>query len=142
MGGGFRPGGGDVDAEELFRAFFGGAGGAGGGHGHFGGGSNPFAQFFPQQAGAAGAGASRAGAQVDPTQVNPASQIAANVWSACSSNPWILLTGIILLSSLWSVLEFMLVRPWLFVVPFIVPAHLRKPAAMVFFFLLTSGILM
>eukprot|EP01048_Picozoa_sp_COSAG05_P013386 COSAG05_NODE_1421_length_4927_cov_3.941384_4_plen_147_part_00 len=104
-------------------------------------------------------------------------QIAANVMSACAANPWVLLTGIILVSSLWSVVrmvdcytmsglslashkctcsidlaishggscceqvEFMIGRPYLFVIPFIIPAHLRKPAAAIFFFMLTSGLL-
>jgi hypothetical protein len=67
--------------------------------------------------------------------------MATNLFSTFAGNPWTLLTAINLLSSVWSVIEWALYRPYLLVVPFLVPAHLRKPAGIFFFFLLTSGVL-
>ncbi len=145
MGGfsGFRGGGGDVDAEELFRAFFGeaGAAGRGGGGGvHFT--TANFGDFF-QQAGAGGAarGAGAAGGGgAGQFLGGGAGGVVGNLLRTFVGNPWTLLTLLIVLASMWSVVEFVLSRPYLIILPFIIPAELRKPAAMFFFALLASGV--
>ena len=145
MGGfaGFRGGGGDVDAEELFRAFFGEASAAGRGSGgvHFT--TANFGNFF-QQAGAAaegqGAGAA-GGAGAGQFLGGGAGGVVGNLLRTFVGNPWTLLTLMIVLASMWSVVEFVLMRPYLIILPFVVPAELRKPAGMFFFALLASGVL-
>jgi hypothetical protein len=47
---------------------------------------------------------------------------------------------LIVLASMWSVVEFILMRPYLIILPFIIPAEMRKPAGMLFFALLASGV--
>ena len=145
--GGFRGGGGDVDAEELFRAFFGEAGAAGRGGG--GGGVQfngvNFADLFGQQAGGGGGGGQRAGGGGGGGAEQflgggGAGGVVANLMRTFMGNPWTLLTLLIVLSSMWSVVEFLLTRPYLIILPFIVPAEMRRPAGMLFFALLASGV--
>lgn len=140
--GGFRGGGGggDVDADELFRAFFGQAGAAPGGGGvHFT--SANFGDFF-QQAGAARGGGAGGGGGAGAAQFlgGGAGGVVGNLLRTFAGNPWTLLTLLIVLSSMWSVVEFLLMRPYLIILPFIIPAEMRKPAGMFFFALLASGV--
>lgn len=139
--GGFRGGGGggDVDAEELFRAFFG-EGGAGRGGVHFT--TANFGDFFQQAGGAAAPpGGRNGGAGAAQFLGGGAGGVVANLLRTFVSNPWTLLTLLIVLASMWSVVEFILMRPYLAILPFIIPAELRKPAGMFFFVLLASGVL-
>lgn len=117
---GFRGGGGgDVDAEELFRAFFGAAtagasGGCGSGVNH-------------------GAAAGLPGG--DPLA------FIANIATIFAKNPWTLLTALVVVSSAVSLVSLLLARPYLLVLPFVIPADMRKPAGMILFGLLASGVL-
>lgn len=115
MGG--NPFGRDVDAEEIFRAMFGGnRGGAGG---------NPFAGF----------GGGAAGGQ----QVVDFSSVIGRVLTTMGSNPWTILVALTMLSSVMSLLGTLLQRPYLLIVPFLIPPKFRGQAAMVFMALLMYG---
>ena len=135
MGGfqGFRGSGGDVDAEELFRAFFAQAGRPGGGAG---------AHFF--NFGAAGAGGGRGGghgAGEPGGFVRGGGGLVSNLLQTFVSNPWTLLTALVIVASVASLIEAVLSRPYLLLAPFVVPAEYRKHAAMLLFALLSSGVL-
>jgi hypothetical protein len=132
--------GSDVDAEELFRAFFGqteGGGGAGGGG--FGG----FEQFFQQASGMRGGAAARGGAgDGHNIMAGGVPAIVANVLRSCSHNPHMIILLLCVVASLFTVSGWLMSRPYLIALPFLVPSNLRRPAAVLFFFLLTSGVLM
>ena len=135
MGGfqGFRGSGGDVDAEELFRAFFAQAGRPGGRAG---------AHFF--NFGTAGAGGSRGGGHGAGEAggfVRGGGGLVSNLLQTFVSNPWTLLTALVIVASVASLIEAVLSRPYLLLAPFVVPAEYRKHAAMLLFALLSSGVL-
>jgi hypothetical protein len=64
-----------------------------------------------------------------------------NLMRTFVTNPWTLLTAFVVLSSLWSLIEAVLARPYLMILPFVVPPEYRKHACMLLLTLLTSGIL-
>jgi hypothetical protein len=140
---GFRGGGGggDVDAEELFRAFFGEA--AAGRGGPRGAGMH-FFNFGPGQGpGASGraAGEQARGNGVPEFLGGGVGGVVENLMRTFVTNPWTLLTAFVVLSSLWSLIEAVLARPYLMILPFVVPPEYRKHACMLLLTLLTSGIL-
>ena len=147
---GFRGGGGDVDAEELFRAFFGEAGAGGGGAGGFPGGVhfnvngfNP-ADFFQQAGGGAQGGqGAQAGGGGGAGQFlgGGAGGVMANLVRTLAGNPWTMLALVIVLASVANLVSFLLSRPYLLLLPFVLPAEWRKPAGMLMFALCASGVL-
>lgn len=119
MGG--HPFGRDVDAEEIFRAMFGGNRGGGGG--------SPFAGFNFGGGGGGGGG-----------QVVDFTSVVGNILSTMARNPWTILVGLTMLSSVVSLIGTIAQRPFLLIVPFLIPAKFRAQAAMVFMALLMYGI--
>jgi len=133
---GFR-GGGDVDAEELFRAFFGQAqhGGAGMNFFNFGPG---FGADGRGRFGSGGAGGQENGPEFLGGGVGGLAQ---NLMQTFVSNPWTLLTALVVMASVVSLIQTVVDRPYLVILPFIVPPEYRKHAGMLLLALLTSGVL-
>ena len=149
---GFRGGGGggDVDAEELFRAFFGEAAGRGGPRGagmhffNFGPGQGPDAAGRRRGGGGAAGGAAGGQARGNggPDFLGGgAGGVVENLMRTFVNNPWTLLTAFVVLASLWSLIEAVLAMPYLMILPFVVPAEYRKHACIILLTLLTSGVL-
>ena len=149
---GFRGGGsGDVDAEELFRAFFGNAGMQNTRHGA--GGMHFFnaADFFGPQTRAgcnrggsgSGGGGGGAGGGGGPQFVEGgAGGVIGSLMRTFINNPWTLLTAFVALSSVVSLLQAVMARPYLLVLPFVIPAGYRMQCTMLLFALLCSGVLL
>ena len=67
--------------------------------------------------------------------------LVSNLLQTFVSNPWTLLTALVIVASVASLIEAVLSRPYLLLAPFVVPAEYRKHAAMLLFALLSSGVL-
>jgi hypothetical protein len=65
-----------------------------------------------------------------------------NLLQTFVSNPWTVLSALVVLASVVSLIEMVLARPYLLVAPLLVPAEYRRHAAMLLFALLASGVLM
>jgi len=112
-GAGFRT---DIDAEEMFRAFFGGHGGSRGGN---------------RSSGSRG----HQGGQ----QVVDFSGIVERVVSTFASNPWTILIALTMMSSLMSLATTIMAQPYLLLLPVLCPAQYRMQAGMIFLMLLMYG---
>jgi len=62
------------------------------------------------------------------------------VLSTMGSNPWTILIGLTMLSSVVSLIGKVLAMPYLLVIPFLIPPRFRAQAAMGFMALLMYGV--
>ena len=62
-----------------------------------------------------------------------------NVLSTMGSNPWTILVALTMLSSVVSLIGHIATRPYLIVIPFLVPKQYRAQAGMIFMAMLMYG---
>ena len=131
-GGGFGGAGpfGDVDANDLFRAFFGNGAGMNSFHAHS---SRQPHQGMPPP-------------RPKPPHAHaafnsPIGMILRNLGDVVGRSPFAIITILVMLSSSVSLLGHVINRPYLLILPFLIPPEWRKPGLILLFFILTWGMI-